>query len=139
MRKRVGQADQEDVTADDKSKFMLCNARSACTCVEQPRERQTDQAEEGRLHWGQIEDGFVDEKEISIEIVNDHDEHETRQPGRVSLPFEPCQLVGHVFGRHQELQDSIEAASVNLPSLAGDAFRQVFTGLEAQMEMDEIE
>src|SRR5258707_5735853 len=51
--------------------------------------------------------------------------HEARQPCGVSLPFEPCELVGHGLGRDQEFHDAIEAAAMNLPSLAANAFRQV--------------
>jgi hypothetical protein len=105
----------------------------------QPCEHEADQAEEGRLGGGEIENGFVDEKEIGVEVVDDHHEHEARQPCGVGFPFEPCEPVGHGLGGHQEFHDAIEAAAMNLPGLAANAFRQVVVVLQAEIEMDEIE
>ena len=74
--------------------------------------------------------------------VDDDEEREAREPGRVGLPLEPVEPVREPLGRDAELLDPVEAAAVDLPDLAADAaggVRRVGRRLEVVVERDEVE
>ena len=84
----------------------------------------------------------ADEVEVGVDVVEDAEEGEARQPGRVRLPLEPVQRLGQRARRDAELLDEVEAAAVDLPRLAGDAFVCVLLPLgrrQVVVERDEVE
>ena len=84
----------------------------------------------------------ADEVEVGVDVVEDAEEREARQPGRVRLPLEPVQRLGQRPRRDAELLHEIEAAAVDLPRLAGDALVGVLLPLgrrEVVVERDEVE
>ncbi len=84
----------------------------------------------------------ANEVEVGVDVVEDAEEGETRQPGRVRLPLEPVQRVGQRARRDAELLDEVEAAAVDLPRLARDAFVCILLPLgrrQVVVESDEVE
>ncbi len=86
-----------------------------------------------------VEHGFVDQVELGAEIVDDHQQREAGEPRGIGFPLEPGQLVRHAGRSDQILHHVIEAAAVHLPRVALDALGQAGAGLEAEIEMDEVE
>ena len=77
-----------------------------------------------------------------MRVVDDDEEREAGEPGRVRLPLEPVQRLGQPSRCDAELLDAVEAASVHLPCLAGHtALRllRVLRRLEVIVERDEVE
>ncbi len=113
--------------------------RLAEVVVEQPAHRQRQQREHDRPPDRNVEHRAVDQEQVGAGIIDDGEHGEARQPGRVALPLEPGQVLGHVLRRHQVLLDVVEPAAVDLPFLAIRPGRQVRHLLQAEIERDEVE
>ena len=56
-----------------------------------------------------------------MRVVDDDEQREPGEPGRVRLPLEPVERLGQLGRGDPELLDPVEAAAVDLPDLAADA------------------
>ena len=116
--------------------------RAAEHVVDDPRERDPDDAQRDRLPVVDVRDRRVDEADAGVEVVEDDEEREAREPGRVRLPLEPVERLRHLGWCEPVLLRVVEAAAVDAPELARDAGVGVLLTLrraERQVEPDEVE
>ncbi len=95
-----------------------------------------------RLPWLQVGDRRIDQVRRGVRVVDDDEQPEARQPGRVRLPLEPMQRLRQLLGRDAVLLDPVEAAAVHLPRLAADPTLGVVGILRRRkvvVERDEVE
>ncbi len=100
-----------------------------------------DEAESGR-HRAQRREGHlggVDQIDRRAPVVEHAQQQEARDPGGVGLPFEPVQVLGHLWRRHEELLALVEAAAVHGPELALDALARRIGRTQVVVQPDEIE
>ena len=93
--------------------------------VDHPRGGKQGDADRDRLPLGQVGDALVDQVRVRVDVVEDDEQREAAEPGRVRLPLEPEELLGELRRRDPVLVDAVEAAAVDLPRLAADAFVRV--------------
>ena len=80
-----------------------------------------------------------DQVDLGPRPVDHHQQCRPRQPGRITLPFEPGQMLGHPRRRHEVFADMVKPATMHLPFLALRALGQVIRLPQPQIERDEIE
>ena len=100
------------------------------------------EAERDRLPLREVGGVAVDEPEARVEVVEDDHEREAREPGRVRLPLEPVEWLGHLGRGEPVLLRVVEPAAVDAPELARDAGVGVlgrFGGSQREVEPDEVE
>ena len=138
--KPIGQRDEKNIAdrAPAPPRAGRAASGTAPRRASQPTARLTE-AMTAACDGGEIEHRLVDQEQVGAEIVDQHQQREARQPGRVGFPFEPGQLVRHLRRRHQVFHHVVEAAAMDLPCLALDAGGQPGPRPQAEVEMDEIE
>ena len=110
--------------------------------VEDPRGAEPEQAERDRRPRGDVPNGRVDQVGLRVEVVEDDEQCEPGEPGRVRLPLEPVQRLRELARGDRELRDPVEAAAVDLPRLAADAVVDIPLlprPPEVVVERDEVE
>ena len=137
--KCVGEGDQKHVADERERAFVLAERGAAQRLVGKPRDGQAQERDQRRHRGAQIHHVLVDQIEVGAEIINQHQQCEAREPGRVGFPLEPGQLVGHAGGGDQILHHVVEAAAMDLPGLALDSRGQGQVRFQAQVKVDEVE
>ena len=94
--------------------------QSAEAVVDEPRCDEQRHADRDRLPRPQVGDRFVDQIRVRVHVVEDDQESEAREPGRVGLPLEPVQRLGQRPWHQPVLLHLVEAAAVDLPRFAAD-------------------
>ena len=110
--------------------------------VDEPRQHKTADRDQDCLGGREVGDRPVDQERGGVRVVDDDQETEPGEPGRIRLPLEPVEGVGDRLGRNLELLHAVEAAAVDLPRLAADAPCGVVLvggGCEVVVERDEVE
>ena len=107
--------------------------------VEHPAQYDGADREADGLPLGQVEHVAIDEVEIGADVIDQGHQHEAGDPGPVAFPFEPGEVFGQEFGRHQIFLDVIKAAAMDLPLLAMGERGQARGLAQAQIERDKIE
>src|SRR4029079_14034271 len=110
--------------------------------VDEPGEDDPGETDADRLPVREVGDGGIDEPGVRVEVVEDDEQGETREPGRVRLPLEPVEGLGHLGRREPVLLRVVETAPVDAPELAGAPGVRVLTTLrwaQREVETDEVE
>jgi hypothetical protein len=81
----------------------------------------------------------IDQEFAGAEIIDHGQQQEAADPGEIGLVFEPVQLFGQGRRRHHELPRVIEAAAMDHPAAAGNAFGLARLAAQAGVEPDEME
>ena len=135
--------ERDEARADDGERDLAPRAeRAAEEVVDDPGECDAGDAEGDGLSGREIGDGRIDEARLRVRVVEDDEEGEAREPGRVRLPLEPVQRLGHLRRGEPVLLGVVEAAAVDAPELPGDACGGVLRPLrraEGEVEPDEVE
>ena len=121
--------DEHDEPVDERAKQKRFVAeRSAQGVVDEPAEHQGGDAQADRHRGRQRHHGVVDEIRARAEPVNDDEQTEAREPGRVRLPFGPVKIRSQrfAFRSREKLLAAIKAAAVHRPQLAEHAAFRVF-------------
>ena len=84
----------------------------------------------------------IDQRHLGAVVVDQAEQQEAGDQGRVGLPHEPVQLGRQRLGRELELLGDVEAAAMHRPDLAADALGgvgRVERRLQVVVEPDEVE
>ena len=129
--------------ADDRERSLAAFADDlAEDVVDDPAEREAADREDDRLPRVQVGDRRVHEPHVGVEVVEDDEQCESREPRRVGLPLEPVERLGHLGRREAVLLRVVEAAAVDAPELARDPGLRVGLVLrrpEREVETNEVE
>ena len=107
--------------------------------IDHPTERQRSQRNRHRLPHRKVRHRRVDQEHLGPEVIHQHQHREAAQPGGVTLPFEPGQMLGQHRRGHEVLVDVIEPAAVHLPLLAMRQGRQAGRLAQAEVQRDKVE
>ena len=107
--------------------------------VDDPGESEEPNADRDQPAHAQVGDAPVDEVRVRVEVVEDDEEREPAQPGRVRLPLEPVQRFRELLRRNLVLLHAVEPAAVDLPRLAGDSSTVLSGPTQMAVERDEVE
>ncbi len=136
-----GERDEHDADDGERRLAPLTDG-PAEDVVDDPGDCETADGQRDRLPRGEIRDGRVDEPELGVEVVEDDEQREPGEPGRVRLPLEPVQRLGHLARRKAVLLRVVEPAAVYPPELARDSVLRVSRVLrrpQREIEPDEVE
>ena len=115
----------------------LVEGRTAQAFVNREAEHERADADADRGAFGERHHRGVDQVELGVDVVHEHEQREARNPGPVRLPLEPVQCRRQLRRPELVLLGAVEAAAVDRPELAGEP--RVPGRLETIVEPDEIE
>ena len=138
MRHAVRSPDEEADDARGESELAASADGATQRVVHEPRRDQQTNARADRLQRRKACDRRVDQRRVRLEVVEDDEEREAREPRPVRLPLEPVQRLRQALRRDAVLLDPVEAAAVDLPRVAGEVVAAL-RRLEVVVERDEVE
>ncbi|MPL84620.1 hypothetical protein SDC9_30585 [bioreactor metagenome] len=139
LRIAPGHRHQDDVKQHHQRGAVLAEPRLAQQVIEDPADRQRPRRDRDRAPGRQVHHPRVDQVELRLRPVEQHQHGKARHPGHVAFPFEPGQLVGHPLGRHHVFLDVVEATAMHLPGGPGHPLRRARFGPQAKVQRDEVE
>jgi len=110
--------------------------------VDDPADGEDADARRDRRPRSDVGHAPVDEVRVGVRVVEDDEQREPGEPGRVGLPLEPEEWLRQLLRRDLVLLDVVEAAAVDLPGLAADALLGVpllLRRAQVVVESDEVE
>ena len=131
--------DKEDEEQDHQQGWLFIQLRLAQKVIDQPTDGQGTSGYGNCLPGLQLQLGGINKEQVGPVPVGDHKHGRAGDPGHVAFPFEPYEMLGHVFRRDQEFADMVEAATMDLPFLAMGTNRQIRSLAQAQIQRDEVE
>ena len=139
MREDIGEGEDEREDACREQRRVPPDGRTAEPVIDRPAQDDGNERDEDRGPGGDVEHRRVDQVGARIEIVDDGEQQEARDPGEISLPLEPGEMLRQARGCGEVFLDVVEAAAVHLPCLAAHAIWQIAARLEREVERHEIE
>lgn len=130
--------DEDEIEQHHQPRIVVAERRTADHVIGKPAEAKRSQRDGDCHRLRDVEHVRIDEVEVRAGIIDERKHAETREPGDVGLPFEPDQVLRHVFRRNQIFLDVVEAAAMHLPLFAIGADRHARTLLQPQVERDEV-
>jgi len=137
--RRYGAIDHEQAAQDG---IVLAEGRAAEPVVDQPAQHQEAEADGDGLELGEVHHRRIDQRHFRAVVVDQAQQEEAGDQGGVGLPFEPVQLGRQLLGRQGEFLGRVEAAAMDRPDLAADAFcgvGRIERRMEVVVQPDEIE
>ena len=129
--------EQADEPEEAEQHIVLAERRAAEQVVDQPADDQSRKADRDARAGAELRPGRIDQIALRAEIINEHQQRESADPGEIGLIFEPVQMLRHRGRRDLIFLVMVEAAAMDRPELA----RGVAGGRLLQMvvQPDEIE
>ena len=108
--------------------------------VDEPGEREPGRRQRHRLPGAEVGDGRVDEPRVGVEPVEDDEQREAGEPGRVRLPLEPVQVLGQLAAARPCTSASGRSRRRGRPSTRRRRPPSAPAGgAQAEVEPDEVE
>ena len=139
MREDVSEAEDQREDAGRERASVAANGRAAQPVIDRPARNDGGERDDDGLPRRQIGNGRIDEVGAGIEVVDDGQQEEARDPGEIGLPLEPCEVLGKRGGCREIFLHVVEAAAMNLPCLAAHALRKALSRLQREVQRHEIE
>ena len=139
MREDPGEAEDQREDAGRERPRLLPDGRTAQAIIDRPAGNDGEERDGDGLPRRELRDRRVDEIGVGVEIVDDGQQEEARDPGEIGLPLEPGEVLGERGGSREIFLHVVEAAAVDFPCLAAHAFGQALTRLQREVERHEIE
>ena len=139
---RPGGADAVEEDEASQHDVVLAEDRPAEPVVDQPAQHQETQPDGDGLGSREGHYGRIDQRDLGAVVIDEAEQEEAGDQGRIGFPLEPVQLGRQALRRHGELLGRVETAAMDGPDLAADAFGgvgRVERLVQVVVEPDEIE
>ncbi|MBN9011377.1 MAG: urate hydroxylase PuuD, partial [Rhizobiales bacterium] len=128
----------QDEEQDRQQERVAAERRLAEPVVDEPAGDQAEDRDDHRLVGQERHHRLVDEKGAGVPVILDAEQPEAGDPGEVGLPLEPDEVGRQGGRRDQVFLHVVEAAAVDLPGGAIDAFGHGLALAQPEVEGDEI-
>ena len=94
MGEDIGEAEDQREDEGRERAGVAPDRRTAEPVIDRPARNDGHERDDDGLPRRQIGNGRIDEVGACVEVVDDGQQEEARDPGEIGLPLEPCEVLG---------------------------------------------